>query len=191
LKSEGSYVAPEIIAVEFFADRFAQFLSQHTLFSSELLANHLKKLVTLLNIDEEPFLIAILIFSRYAKRNHAVFDFKKEIELIYFFSVCSVIALNCCNDKPFNCVVIYKYFGVHFSIFLKDELHILDLLDFNVFFTTEDTVTLKSILSPDMLSLLAFSTDFPEIVEDDEEWECDERYYLYPDKSRENYKKKQ
>jgi uncharacterized membrane protein YobD (UPF0266 family) len=137
------------------------------------LAGHLKKFIALVDLDEEAFLIAVIIFARYARRNAAVYEFKKEIELIYFFAVCSVISLNCCKDKPFNCSVIYKYFGIQSSTFLEDELHVLRLMNFNIFFTREETEDLESILSLDMLSLLSFSREFP-VLADTDELDCDQ-----------------
>jgi hypothetical protein len=169
LRIEGFNMSTIRRPIEFFAQQLAHFLSERTCFSEDILFYHLRKLVSLINLDEESFLLATIIFFRYAKRNSAVFEFKKEIELIYFFSVCSVIGLCCCRDQPFNCVIIYKYFGIESSIFLEDELHVLKLINYNVFFTRKDTEVLESIMSVDMLSLLSFSGEFPELDESDDE----------------------
>lgn len=131
---------------------------------------HLNNIYDHFNLDEELFLLALVIFYRYMCVARYVLNIKRDSELFYLFILCIIIAFKALLDCPIDSGAIARSLSLDSSRIFHNEMQIMVALDFTLFFKIGEITELGRVFPLEAFSLLSYcscgekSTEIPSVI---------------------------
>lgn len=131
-------------------EKTAHHLSGYLCNPSPTLQTHLQNMYTYFQMDEELFLMAVIILYRYMGVAGSSLNITKDSELFYLFVLCIIVSLKGLLDAPISTGSIARMLNLEPERIFHNERQILEALHYDLCFSEAD-------LRPDLASSLSNS----------------------------------
>ncbi|KAK2959083.1 hypothetical protein BLNAU_5878 [Blattamonas nauphoetae] len=142
-------------------ERTASHLAKYTQSDPNCMQPHILSLCNYFKLDEEVFLTAVIVLTRYLSVVGSILEIKKDSELFYLLILCILIALKGLLDVPVDSGSIARSLKLEPSRIFHNEVQILAALDFSLYFAQTDVNELSTIFPLEGFLCFTYSSQLP------------------------------